>query len=327
MPPEQAIPQQSDTHPSAPGPATTIDLAQSPDPLGQPKILHRVVNLIFILVPVAGLVGGCIYAWGRGFGWVELALLVGMYLATGLGITIGYHRLFTHRSFKTGRILTTVFGVLGSMAAEGSIIRWSGVHRCHHQHSDRSDDPHSPHGSGENVMGVFKGFFNAHVGWVIRADPRNFARYVPDLKDDRLVRVISALFPLWLAIGLIFPAVLGGLITMSWRGALLGFIWGALVRILLVHHITWSVNSVCHLWGSRPFRTSDHSRNNPFVGVLGFGEGWHNNHHAFPTSARHGLRWWQFDLSYIIIVTLKRLGLAWDVHLPSRDRMASKRLA
>ncbi len=291
------------------------------------SLLHRVTNLIFILVPIAGLVIGCVFAWGWGFGWVELGLLIGMYIATGLGITIGYHRLFTHRSFKTGRIMTAIFGVLGSMAAEGSIIRWSGAHRCHHQHSDDHDDPHSPHAGGAGVLGVVKGFFFAHVGWIIRAEGRSFARYVPDLKKDRLVRWISMLFPVWLLLGLLLPAVLGGVLTLSWRGALLGFIWGALVRILVVHHITWSVNSVCHLWGTRSYRTKDESRNNPIIGVLAFGEGWHNNHHAFPTSARHGLRWWQFDLSYIIISILAKLGLVWDVRIPSRDRMLAKKIS
>lgn len=287
--------------------------------------LQRVVTLVVILAPLGGLIVAMALAWGWGFGWVELGLLFGMYVATGLGITVGFHRLFTHRSFETGRVLTAVLGILGSMALEGPVIRWVAFHRRHHQMSDKPGDPHSPHNHGEGVWATLRGFVDAHMGWMLRSPDAGLSRYATDLRQSRLVRVISALFPVWVLVSMLLPAAMGGLITMSWRGVLLGFLWGGLVRVLVVHHVTWSVNSVCHLWGTRPFRSHDESRNNPIVGVLAFGEGWHNNHHAFPTSARHGLRWWEFDSSYVIIWVMSKLGLVWNVRVPSPERMLAKR--
>ncbi len=310
----------------ASGTAPDAAVRPSPEPLPAGE---RAVTLAVILLPVVGLIAAIVYAWGRGVGWTDILLMLGLYIATGLGITIGFHRFFTHRSFTTGPVLTTILGVLGSMAFEGPILRWVAFHRCHHQHSDDHHDPHSPHHHGRGVRGVLRGFFNAHIGWMLHRSPHEetINRYVADFKDDRLVTWLSKAFPLWSALSLALPAAIGGLIAMSWTGALLGLIWGGLVRILLVHHITWSVNSVCHLWGTRPYTSHDESRNNPIVGVLAFGEGWHNNHHAFPTSARHGLAWWQFDLSYIIIRGLAAAGLVHDVRLPSRERIRAKRRA
>lgn len=293
-----------------------------PLPLGQ-----RIANLIFILVPLCALVWAIVYAWGVGVGWTELGLMTGLYLVTGFGVTIGYHRLFTHKSFRTGPIMTSILGVLGSMASEGPIITWVAHHRCHHQHSDAEHDPHSPHGHGSGFKGLVKGFFMSHVGWMIVGGRRDLKKYVPDLEADPLIRKLSGMFLVWMAISLLLPAVLGGLISMSWWGAFLGFVWGGLIRIAVVHHITWSVNSVCHIWGSRPFDSHDESRNNAIVGVLALGEGWHNNHHAFPTSARHGLKWWQFDSSYLIIKAMEKVGLARDVKVPSAERMAQKAAA
>lgn len=286
---------------------------------------QRAFVLAAILLPFLGLLAAIVYGWGWGVSWVEVSLLLGMYIATGLGITVGYHRLFTHKSFGTGRVMTTILAVLGSMAVEGPLLRWVAFHRCHHQHSDGEGDPHSPHGHGSGVLGILKGFWNAHTGWILKKNDRSVARYTADLRKDKLLRVLSRLFPVWILLGLLIPALIGGLVTMSWTGALLGFIWGGLVRILVVHHLTWSVNSVCHLWGTRPFKSHDESRNNPIVGVLALGEGWHNNHHAFPTSARHGLRWWEFDLSWVVIWTLYKTRLAWDVRVPPAERIASKR--
>jgi len=285
----------------------------------------RIANLVVILVPIAALIVAMAYAWGWGLGWVELSLLVGMYLLTGFGVTIGYHRLFAHKSFSAGPVTTVILGVLGSMSVQGSILRWVSFHRSHHQHSDEAEDPHSPHGHGSGVVGVVKGAFNAHVGWMFKHSGEGLGRYVPDLKKSRLIRTISLLFPLWVAISLLIPAALGGLFTRSWAGVGLGLLWGGLIRILVVHHITWSVNSICHLWGTRPFRSHDESRNNPIVGVLALGEGWHNNHHAFPTSARHGLRWWQVDFSWMIIRALERLGVVWNVRVPKAERMEQRR--
>lgn len=283
----------------------------------------RVAVLGAVLLPLLGFVGAAWSLWGWGFSWLYLTMLVVMYLASGLGITIGYHRLFTHKSFETGRFMTLVFGVLGSMAVEGPVIKWVADHRKHHQHSDDEHDPHSPHAhADEGIRGVLRGFWHAHLGWLFQEQHPDFDRYTPDLHKDRLVRVISALFPVWVLLGLAVPAAVGGLVSGTWTGAALGLLWGGLARIFLVHHVTWSVNSVCHIWGKRDYKTTDHSRNNVLFGVLAMGEGWHNNHHAFPASARHGLEWWQFDLSYVIIRGLEMVGLARRVRVPSLERRA-----
>ena len=287
----------------------------------------RLLNLAAVTIPFAGLVAAIILLWGVAFNWVYLALLAGMYIATAIGINVGYHRFFTHRSFKTPRFIEAILAALGSMAVEGPVIQWAAVHRCHHQHSDEHEDPHSPHSPGEGFWTMVRGMWHAHMGWLFTPHPPRLARYVNDLRKDRLVRRMSKLFPFWVIVGLLIPAVLGGLFTMSWMGVLLGFIWGGLVRIFLVHHVTWSINSVCHIWGTRPFDTHDESRNNAIFGVLALGEGWHNNHHAFPTSARHGLRWWQLDVTYMIIRGMALVGLARDIRVPSPDRIAAKRIA
>ena len=253
----------------------------------------RLVNLAAVTIPFAGLVVAIALLWGVAFNWVYLALLVGMYIVTASGIAVGYHRFFTHRSFKTTRPMAAILAALGSMAVEGPVLQWVAVHRRHHQHSDGQDDPHSPHTHGGGLWGIVRGMWHAHMGWLFQAHPRGLARYVQDLRQDPLVRRMSRLFPAWVILGLLIPAALGGLLNLSWTGVLLGFLWGGLVRVFLVHHVTWSINSVCHLWGTRPFRNRDENRNNPIFGVLALGEGWYNNHHTFPTSARHGLRWWR----------------------------------
>lgn len=288
-------------------------------------LYNRALTLVIIILPMVALVVGMIFLWNRGFDWLQLGLLIAMYMLTGLGITIGYHRLFTHKSFETNPVIKATLGILGSMAVEGPILGWCAHHRRHHQHSDRPDDPHSPHTHGEGLMNMMRGFWRAHIGWLFE-QPANSTHYIKDLMQDRTVRVISRLFPLWAILSLFLPAIIAGLITWSWMGAFLGFIWGGLVRIMVVHHITWSINSVCHIWGSRPYRSHDESRNNVLFGILGFGEGWHNNHHAFPTSARHGLRWWQIDTSWIIIWFMSKIGLAWNVRVPTKDRMDAKRI-
>jgi len=294
-----------------------------PIPTSQP-LVNRVAILVSILLPLAGLIWAMAFAWGWGLGWVEVALLGVMYLLTGFGVTVGFHRYFTHKSFETSRPVAAILGILGSMSVEGPLLHWVSFHRRHHQHSDTENDPHSPHTHGEGFWSIVKGFWIAHAGWMFRGADTGLERYVPDLMRDKLARTISRLFPLWVLISLLIPAVLGGLLTWSWMGVFLGFVWGGLVRVLLIHHVTWSVNSVCHIWGTRPFRSHDESRNNPIVGVLALGEGWHNNHHAFPTSARHGLRWWEIDISYILIWCMARVGLVWNVRTPGQDRIVAK---
>lgn len=302
------------------------ELPPSPAGTGQLSLGMRVASLVVVIVPFLSLFGAAVFLWGWGFSWVDLGLLLGMYVLTALGITVGYHRLFTHRAFETNLVVQCVLGVLGSMAVQGPLLKWVAVHRRHHQHSDTEEDPHSPHHHGRGVFGLLRGAWHAHLGWIFKPDPPDLNRYVKDLHHSRLLRVVSALFPVWVGVGLLIPAVLGGLLTTTWAGVWSGLVWGGLVRIFLVHHVTWSVNSVCHLWGRRPFRTDDQSRDNVVFGVLGLGEGWHHSHHAFPTSARHGLRWWQIDFSYWVIKALALLGLAWNVKVPTKQAQAAQRV-
>jgi stearoyl-CoA desaturase (Delta-9 desaturase) len=285
----------------------------------------KVANFLAVVLPLLGVGSIAVFLWGWGFSWTDLGLLLGMYVLTALGITVGFHRLFVHRSFQTYPIIQFVLGVLGSMAVEGSLFHWVGLHRRHHQHSDRPGDPHSPHLHGEGIRGLLRGLWHAHLGWIFDPDPPDLDRYFKDLQQSRMLRTVSALFPVWLVLGLLLPGVLGGVITGTWAGVWTGLIWGGLVRVFLVHHVTWSVNSVCHLWGFQPYQSADESRNNYLFGVLAMGEGFHNTHHAFPTSARHGLRWWQPDVSYYVIRVLSWLGLAWDVKVPSKAAQARGR--
>jgi stearoyl-CoA desaturase (Delta-9 desaturase) len=312
------------TEPSSTGETTALPVANSTaglaprhKPPEKVSLAVRLTVLILITGPFIGVVIAPFMVWGWGFRWTDLGLLLGLSILTGIGITVGYHRLFVHRSFETSMVVKFVLAVLGSMAVEGPLLRWAGTHRCHHQHSDTAGDPHSPHGHGGGIRGVVRGIWHSHIGWLFDHDPSDLERYVQDLSRSRTLRLASALFPVWAALGLLIPAVIGGLLTKSWAGIWTGLIWGGLVRIHLVHHVTWSVNSACHLWGLQPYRTDDESRNNAVFGVLAMGEGWHNTHHAFPTSPRHGLRWWEIDVSYWVIWTLARLGLAWDLKLPT----------
>lgn len=287
------------------------------------------VNLVAIVTPLVGLIAAIVLLWGVAFDWTILLVMLAMGIVSGLGITIGFHRLCTHKSFKTPAFMRYLFAAAGSMAVQGPVISWCADHRKHHQHSDGEEDPHSPHmhpdGSwGEGLWATIRGAFHAHVGWMLWKRDSGLNRYAIDLLRDPAIVLAHRHFVYWVFAGLLIPGIAAGLITQTWTGFLLGILWGGLVRIFLVHHITWSVNSVCHLWGSRPFESHDHSRNNPIVGLLAMGEGWHNNHHAFPTSARHGLRWWQFDLSYLVILAMRAVGLASEVRVPDKQRIESK---
>lgn len=265
------------------------------------------------------------------FDWTHLLIMLGMAWFTALGITVGFHRLCTHKSFETPAAVRYIFAVAGSMAVQGPVLRWCAEHRKHHQHSDSSHDPHSPHMSpdgswGEGILSTLRGAFHSHMGWLFTVRSKGLGKYTRDLMEDDVLVRVDRQFPFWVLMGLAIPAVLGGVLTWSWMGVLLGFLWGGLVRILLVHHVTWSVNSVCHLWGTKGFESHDESRNNALVALFAMGEGWHNNHHAFPTSARHGLRWWEFDASYMLIRAMEMVGLAREVRRPDRERIESKRI-
>ena len=275
------------------------------------------IVLISVLLPPLALVAVMWLAWGRGFGMLDLMLFLGMYLFCGLGITLGFHRYFSHKSFDCPRWVKIMLGVSGSMAVQGDLFWWCAVHRQHHQHSDQEHDPHSPHVGSDNRI---KRFLYSHFGWLFKIDNPDIDRYVPDLMKDPDLQRISRLFPLWVVLSMGLPALLGGVISGTWLGALTGFLWGGLVRVFFEHHVTWSVNSVCHIWGAQPYESHDHSRNNVLVGVLALGEGWHNNHHAFPTSARHGLAWWQFDASWLLLRAMSLVGMASNLKTPTAER-------
>ena len=266
--------------------------------------------LVVVVLPFLATLFAIALLWQRAVNWTDIALLIAFNVIGGLGITIGYHRMLTHRSFQPHPIVKFIFLVFGSMAVEGPALEWAATHIKHHAHSDREGDPHSP----------VEGFWHAHMGWMFNrsfADPNIYCR---NLVKDPIVVFVSRTFIFWVILSLAIPFAIGG-----WTGLL----WGGLVRIFLTHHVTWSVNSVCHTFGKREFETRDKSRNEWIVGLLGLGEGWHNNHHAFPRSAFHGLHWWQFDLSGYVIWTLERLGLVRDVYRVTpgmRARYAGKKI-
>jgi stearoyl-CoA desaturase (delta-9 desaturase) len=281
--------------------------------------------LATVVGPFIGLIVAVFLLWGRGVGWTELALMCVMYAIAGFGVTVGFHRQLTHKSFDTYPWMRALLGICGSVGMQGPVIKWCAIHRRHHQMSDRHGDPHSPNARGDGIVGILRGIYHSHIGWLFDTDPDDLGRSVRDLVADRGLLFVDRTYLVWVLLGLAIPTVAGGLIAGSWTGALTGLIWGGLVRLCLMHHVTWSINSVCHIWGTRPYRSNDDSRNNPIFGVLALGEGWHNNHHAFPTSARHGLGWWQFDSSYLLIRGMQLVGLAWNVRVPSRVAMEAKR--
>lgn len=288
---------------------------------------YRIATVAVVIIPFLSLFAAGALAWGWAFSWVYLVMVFFGWLITGLGITVGYHRFFTHKSFDAGPVMTVILGIMGSMAVQGPLLVWAHNHRKHHQHSDRDGDVHSPHaGHGEGIREWFRGAWFSHIGWLFKPQKIEFDRYVPDLKSQPIVRFISKTFILWVLLGLIIPALIAFAIFGTWQSAVLGFIWGGLVRVFIIHHVTWSVNSICHLFGSKTYRSHDESRNNPIFGILALGEGWHNNHHAFPASARHGLAWWQFDISYVTIKLLSYVGLTRNVRVPDAARKAAKRI-
>ncbi|HEX3657993.1 MAG TPA: acyl-CoA desaturase [Pirellulales bacterium] len=282
---------------------------------GSARRLQQWLTLVMVIAPVLGVVLAIIMLWGRGVDGLDVMLLVGMYVATVLGVEVGLHRHFSHRAFQTFPWMRAGLGVFGSMAAQGPVLFWASVHRRHHAYSDREGDPHSPRAQGAGWRGRLRGLWHGHLGWLFQFEVTDLAAYAPDLLRDRLVFNLSYLYPIWVLLGLLLPAVLGGVISGSWVGAATGCLWGGLVRVFLVHHATWSVNSLCHTFGSRPFRTRDQSTNNPWLMLSSLGGSWHNNHHAFPHAALNSLRWWQLDPSGWLIQLLRAVGLVWDVRV------------
>ncbi|MEN3299343.1 MAG: hypothetical protein V7633_1401, partial [Pseudonocardia sp.] len=302
------------THERPPPPAA------APVTAGQRTMLEQVLVIAFMAIPPLALVAAVPLTWGWGLGWVDVGLFVGFYVVSGLGVTVGLHRYFTHGSFKASRPLRIALAVAGSMSLQGSVVSWVADHRRHHAFSDKEGDPHSPWLFGTGPLALVRGFWHAHMGWLLERDKTNAERFAPDLLADRdIVRVDDSF--MWIAIAsIVTPGVIGGLATWSWQGALTAFLWAGLVRVALLHHVTWCINSVCHIWGDRPFASRDRSANVWWLAVLSFGESWHNLHHADPTCARHGVKRGQVDISARVIWFFERFGWAHSVRWPTTKR-------
>jgi stearoyl-CoA desaturase (delta-9 desaturase) len=281
-------------------------MSQLSEPGSPQHTIQRSGMIIAVIVPLLGTIVAIILLWNRMVGWSDIAILLTMYVINTIGITVGFHRLLTHRSFETPPVIRFILLASGSLGLQGDPLFWASTHLQHHAHSDEDDDPHSP----------LHSLFHAHLGWLLAGFNPQIDTYGRWLQQDRMVMFFHRTYPLWIVLSFAIPFLLGG-----WTGLL----WGGLVRIFLTHHVTWSVNSICHTFGQRDFDTRDQSRNQWLVGLLSMGEGWHNNHHAFPRSAFHGLRWWQIDVSAYFIMALERLGLARKVYRVSPEQFAARR--
>jgi stearoyl-CoA desaturase (delta-9 desaturase) len=310
--------------------ADVANAERAPKPLteGKQSVGILIALWAFVVLPFAAVLVAAPVAWGWGLSWLDVGLGLVMYVIGGFGIGAGFHRYLTHGSFKATRALRIVLTVAGSTALEGNPTQWVADHRRHHAFSDREGDPHSPWRFGESFWGLTKGLFYAHVGWLFHRELSNRERFAPDLVADKDIRLIDKLFVPIVIVSVALPAVVAGLVTWSWAGALSALFWAGLVRIAVLHHVTWSINSICHVYGERPFETRDGDRASNFwpLAILSFGESWHNLHHADPTCARHGVDRGQIDMNARLIWIFERFGWATNVRWPKRDRLDSKRL-
>jgi stearoyl-CoA desaturase (delta-9 desaturase) len=287
---------------------------------------EQVALFLFIAIPFLALLAAIPVTWGWGLGWRDVVIALVMYLIAGHGITVGFHRFFTHGAFKAKRPLKIAMAIAGSLAIEGPVVRWVADHRKHHAFSDREGDPHSPWRYGETVPALIKGLYHAHVGWLFDVEQTNQRKYAPDLLKDPDIVKVSRAFPGIVAISMLLPPLVGGLWSMSWQGAATAFFWGSLVRVGLLHHVTWSINSICHTLGERPFKSRDKSGNVWWLAVLSMGESWHNLHHADPTCARHGVLKGHVDSSARVIWAFEKLGWAHAVRWPKLERIEARRV-
>ncbi len=297
-------------------PPTTAPLVE-----GRKSVLEQSLVIAFMIIPVVALIAAVMLTWGWGITLIDVVIATIAYFGTGLGVTVGFHRHFTHKSFKATRPMKVALAITGSLAFQGSIVSWVADHRRHHAFSDKEGDPHSPWLFGTGPLALVRGFWHAHMGWLFDRDKTNARRFAPDLLADRDVAAVDRQFVLLTAVSLGVPALLGGLLSWSWWGALTAFLWGGLVRVGLLHHVTWSINSICHMAGRRPFGTRDRSANVWWLAVLSFGESWHNLHHADPTCARHGVKRGQIDMSARLIWLFEKFGWVHSVRWPTPQRL------
>jgi stearoyl-CoA desaturase (Delta-9 desaturase) len=288
------------------------------------SVFDRVLVGVFVAVPFLALVAAVPIAWGWGLGWHDMVLALVFYYLTGLGVSVGLHRYFTHGSFKARRGFKIALAIAGSLAIEKPVITWVADHRRHHKYSDKAGDPHSPWRFGSDARALAKGLAYAHVGWMFDGDITSEEKFCPDWLADSDVTRVSRWFPGLVAVSLLAPALIGGLWSMSWQGAVTAFFWATLVRIAFLHHITWSINSICHTFGKAEFDVRDKSRNVSWLAILSFGESWHNLHHADPTCARHGVLKGQIDIAARTIWLAERLGWVYDVRWPDEARLSGK---
>jgi stearoyl-CoA desaturase (Delta-9 desaturase) len=291
-------------------------------PMSGPRRIQVALTGAFVVTPLLGLAAAVWFAWGQAITWTDVLLSLALYTVTAFGVTVGFHRLITHRSFTARRPLGLTLAVLGSMSFQGNVIGWVATHRRHHAFTDRPGDPHSPYRYGTHLRGQLRGLAHSHLGWMFRNDPTPTSRYAPDLLADPAMVAISRAFPALCAISLVLPFALGWAITGTLVGALTAFLWAGLIRIALLQHVTWSINSLCHAIGHRPHSTRRHDRSTDLwpLALPSLGESWHNGHHADPTCARHGRGPGQLDLSADLIRLFERLGWATNVHWSTRER-------
>jgi stearoyl-CoA desaturase (delta-9 desaturase) len=293
----------------------------------QMSVAQRILVGVFVFVPTAALAAAIPFAWGWGLGWHDIVIAAVFYWISGLGVTVGYHRYFTHLSFKAKPWLRVAMAIAGSMAMEGPVITWVSDHRKHHKYSDKEGDPHSPWRYGDDAKALAKGLLYAHLLWLFDPNQTSQEKFSPDLLADKKIRRVDDAFIWFVAVSLLLPALIGGLWGMSWHGAITAFFWAGLVRITLLHHVTWSINSICHTFGSKDWDARDRSRNVSWLAIASFGESWHNLHHADPTCARHGALKGQIDQSARVIWAFEKLGWAYDVRWPDEARLRGKRSA
>ncbi len=321
----------------------TTDIVSAPDPvLAPPKSVRtgplpdldpelrsngaRVLIAVFVGLPTLALIAAVPLAWGWALSWHDIVIGIALYLVSGLGIAAGFHRYFTHGSFKANRAFKIAMAAAGTLALEGPILDWVSDHRRHHKYSDKEGDPHSPWRFGDDWRALSKGMAWAHMGWFFDRGVTSHRKYSPDWLADSDVTAIHRWFPGLVAVTLLAPALIGGLWSMSWPGALTAFFWAGLVRISFLHHVTWSINSVCHTFGKREFDARDRSRNVAWLAILSFGESWHNLHHADPTCARHGVFKGQIDIAARTIWLAEKFGWVTDVRWPDTDRLTGKKV-
>jgi stearoyl-CoA desaturase (Delta-9 desaturase) len=294
---------------------------------GTNSLTQRILVGIFVAVPTLALIAAIPLAWGWALGWHDVVIALVFYWLSGLGVTVGYHRYFTHLSFKAKPGLRLALAIAGSLAMEGPVITWVSDHRRHHKYSDREGDPHSPWRYGDDAKALAKGLVYAHMLWMFDPNETSQEKFSPDLLADRRISKVDDWFGGFVAATLLLPALIGGLWGMSWHGAITAFFWAGLVRVALLHHVTWSINSICHTFGSREFEARDRSRNVSWLAIASFGESWHNLHHADPTCARHGALKGQLDPSARVIWAFEKLGWAYNVRWPDEARLTAKRPA